>query len=336
VTRSAGRSASASGVVFVDLDEHGEILDPDTGIPLPAAAVAGYLDRRLCIPDDATDIVVFVHGWRNTPSRAAEAAVRLASLLDTRFRDGAAGYPAIRAWNCYYVIVRWPSMTGPSPSGYRRIRDSAHAMSTEGRAAEVIAGLLGYLNSHREKPGAPPTLRNRTGQYLHCVGHSFGGRFLVQALIEAGAARPAVLGWDRADPRYPYAVDTLLIFQMAARADVFADRLAAILSDSPINGPIVLTHSRADRATGLWHRFAENAPGVGHAGAREPSDQITSLTLRPLSTPYQRRELDFRIVNIDASRRFKRGRAWRPEGAHSDFWYPESAHLLLSLADLAR
>ncbi|MEV6341344.1 hypothetical protein AB0M12_42320 [Nocardia vinacea] len=41
-------------------------------------------------------------------------------------------------------------------------------------------------------------------------------------------------------------------------------------------------------------------------------------------------------MNVDATWRYRRGRFWRPEGAHSDIWHPESAHLLLALAELAR
>jgi hypothetical protein len=123
---------------------------------------------------------------------------------------------------------------------------------------------------------------------------------------------------------------------MAAAPDVFAGRFARVLRDAPINGPIALTSSRADRATGLWHRLAEGTPGIGRIGATQPAEHITATPLLAPTDRYHYADLDRRIVNIDASRRFCRGRLWNPAGAHSDIWYPESAHLLLSLADLAR
>lgn len=302
-----------------------------------AAAVPGFLERHLYVPPQVTDIVVFVHGWRNSPADAAASGDRLAALLETRFAERGGLYPAIRAWDCHYVIVRWPSMSSALPRGYARIRDRAHHMSTSGRAGDVIAQLLGYLNQSRGLPSGPAVLRTRPGQYLHCVGHSFGGRFIVQAVIEVGATRPAVLGWNRADPRYPYAVDTLLVFQMAASPDIFSSsqRFARILSDSPVNGPLVLTRSAADRATGLWHRLAEGVPGIGTVGVSQPAGEVSSITLHPVAEPYARDEFPTRIVNVDAGSRFRRGRLL-PQGAHSDIWYPESAHLLLSLAALAR
>jgi hypothetical protein len=227
-------------------------------------------------------------------------------------------------------------MSNPFLSGYRRIRDRAHAMTTTGRAADVLAHLLGYLNAHRRLPGSPPTLRTSAGQYLHCVGHSFGGRFLVEAIQAAADSRPSVLGWNRTNPRYPYTVDTLLVFQMAAPPNVFAERFARILHDAPINGPITLTHAGTDRATGLWHRIAEGKPGIGHIGAQQPADHISHTKLLGLRNNYRRADFDTRIVNVDSAWRFRRGRTRNPAGAHSDIWYPESAHLLLSLAHLAR
>jgi hypothetical protein len=316
--------------VLVDLDENGDLVDPGDG-PLPAAAAPGFLRAWLDVPRDATDIVVFVHGWRTSRQAALQRANRFFALVEAVHRRNR--YGGLERWSGYYVLVRWPSTSNPFPSGYRRIRDRAHAMTTDGHAAAVLAQLLGYLNAHRTLPGGPPTLRNSAGQYLHCVGHSFGGRFLTEAVAAAADQRPPTLGWNRSNPRYPYAVDTLLVFQMAALPDALSGRL---LGDAPINGPVVLTSSRADRATGLWHRLAEGTPGIGHIGATVPAGDIGHARLRRETEAYRHDELDHRIVNVDASWRYRRGRWWRPAGAHSDIWYPESAHLLLSLADLAR
>ncbi|MCT2589536.1 hypothetical protein LHJ74_06295 [Streptomyces sp. N2-109] len=327
----------------LDLTSDGELHDGDpgrpragSGTPVPPAAVRSFLADRLRVPEDATDIVVFVHGWRNTPVGALGSARRLFGLVETEYARRPGAYPALQGWRGHYVVVRWPSMSDPLLRGYRRIRDRAHAMTTRGRASQVLAQLLGYLNEQRRLPNAAPTLRTAGGQYLHCVGHSFGGRFLSEAVQAAADSPPPVLGWSRADARYPYAVDSLLVFQMAASPGVFADRFPRLLHDAPVNGPIVLTRSRADRATGLWHRLAEGTAGIGYAGADRPPGHIGAVPLRRPDSPYGRAELDHRIVNVDAGRRFRRGRLWNPVGAHSDYCYPESAHLLLSLADLAR
>ncbi|MEU4812889.1 hypothetical protein AB0H20_27100 [Nocardia fluminea] len=336
MTSIPARCCEDSRHVVLDLDVNGDFIDADTGLPVPPTDVGQYLDAWLDVPADATDIVVFAHGWRNTPKRAAASGHLLATSLTDAFRRSPDRYPNIDpAWSVFSVILRWPSESPPVLRGYRRVRDRAHDMTTQGHAASSLAHLLGYLDAQRVRPGGPPTLRTAGGQYLHCVGHSFGGRLIVEAVQAAADTGPPTLGWEYADPRYPYVVDTLLVFQMAARRDIFAERFSPLLVAAPINGPLVLTYSTADRATGRWHKIAEGASGIGHSGAEIPADQISSIRLREVHDDYRRADFSTRIVNVDATWKYRSGR-WRPAGAHSDIWHPESIHLLLSLADLAR
>ncbi|MEU4303096.1 hypothetical protein [Kitasatospora aureofaciens] len=139
------------------------------------------------------------------------------------------------------------------------------------------------------------------------------------------------------------AVDSALVFQMAAPRDAF-DRLFPRLflgpgrAGAPLRGPLVLTHSRWDRATGFWHLRAEGRPGIGHSGTGSAPVAQFSTRLRPTDSPYPHADLDHPIVNIDAGHVYRGGLATRlhPSGAHSDFQHPESAHLLLSLASHSR
>ncbi|MFJ8622154.1 hypothetical protein ACIRD3_04845 [Kitasatospora sp. NPDC093550] len=331
----------------VDLDEDGRLLVPGTRTPVPGARVADHLARHLPIPERATDLFVYVHGWQTGPAAAAAAAAALVGRAAALHRAAPNAYPGLTAgFRPWCVVVRWPSSSLPSPHGYRRIRARAHAMSARGQAGRVLGHLLGYLDGGRGRPDAPRVLANRHGQYLHLVGHSFGGRFLCEA-VQYAADRPAgppVLGWSRpGDPARPFTVDSALVFQMAAPRDAF-DRLFPRLflgpgrPGAPLRGPVVLTHSRWDRATGFWHLRAEGLPGIGHSGTSvAPVPQFTAR-LRPASSPYPRAELDHPIVNIDAGHVYRGGLATRlnPAGAHSDFQHPESAHLLLSLASHAR
>lgn len=63
-------------------------------------------------------------------------------------------------------------------------------MTEMGYAEFFLASLLGYLHGERRQPQrGPDILRVEGGQYLHCVGHSFGGRFLGEAI--AAAATPS-------------------------------------------------------------------------------------------------------------------------------------------------
>jgi hypothetical protein len=246
-------------------------------------------------------------------------------------------YPSLGDFRPLFILIRWPSMSNPFPAGYRRIRERAHAMTTQGYADFVIAHVLGYLNSVRELPSdRPPTLGTNKGQYLHCIGHSFGGRFLCEAVMAAAEPTAPTLAWPWRSADYPYTVDTFLVFQMAARPDDFADRYAPLLEAAPISGPVVLTFSRADRALKLWHRFAEGSRGLGAFGANAPHNAIQWVRLPRMDERLVIQPDNGRIVNVDSTWRFKRGRFFGFAGAHSDIWYPESANLVLSLVDAAR
>lgn len=321
----------------IDLDAYGNLVDADTGEAVTARGIPGLLAQVVAVPEDATDIFVFVHGWQNSPSRAASAAIRLQEGIDECYRVHREDYPALTQFRGYYVVVRWPSRSNPFPWGYRRIRDRAHAMTTNGHAEFVLAHLLGYLNEIRNVPQSlPPTLRAKDGQYLHCVGHSFGGRFLAEAVMLAAEPTAPTLSWPWGDTeRYPYSIDTLVVFQMAARPDDFARRFAALLYRAPISGPIVLTFSRFDRALRRWHRITEGVSGIGASGARAPAEEIQTIALPHIGQSLEL-TLDKRIINVDSSWRYRHGRFLRPEGAHSDIWYEESFNLLLLLAAAAR
>ncbi|MFJ6784042.1 hypothetical protein [Streptomyces yangpuensis] len=331
----------------VDLDEEGWLLSAATGRPVRADRLTRYLAERLVPPAWATDIIVYVHGWRTGPDSAVRSAQRLLALMDRQRTAHASLYPGLRErYAPWTVVVRWPS----SSLAYGKIRKRAHAMSAPGTgyAPHVLGHLLGYLHAERGDP-ADRTLRTRGGQYLHLVGHSFGGRFLCEAVVRAAdTEKGGTLGWSTtAHPSRPFTVDTLTVFQMAAPTEAFTSlferlRPGPLGHTSPLGGPLVFTHSRHDRATGFWHLLRELKPGIGHSGMRlsragaglAPNDVWSTRLLRA-DTPYPLTSLDHAFVNVDASWRYRSTRL-NPVGAHSDFYHPESAHLLLSLADHSR
>ncbi|MFI1680371.1 hypothetical protein [Streptomyces sp. NPDC020607] len=343
------RDSAPVSTTVVRLDEQGRLCAPGSDAPVRPDRLSEHLGRVLRIPDRATDIYVYVHGWQTEP----DSAVRSAGRLLRQARELAAARPEAYAglsggYRPWCVVVCWPSSSLPSLAGYRRIRDRAHAMSAPGtgHAAHVIGHLLGYLDKKRADPRDPAVLANRHGQYLHLVGHSFGGRFLCEAVQWAAdpPRGPRVLSWSTAvDPLRPFTVDSALVFQMAAPRDSFDEMFPALFPRAgrpaaPLRGPLTLTHSRWDRATGFWHLRAEAAPGIGHSGVGTAPVPQHSTPLLTVDEPYALDVLDHRIVNVDAGWRYRGGRARRLSltGAHSDFHHAESAHLLLSLSALSR
>jgi hypothetical protein len=325
------------------LDDTGWLLDAETGRPVAEHRLPSYFAEYLTPPIWATDIVVYVHGWQTSPESARRAAARLLDLAERQVHAASGLYHRLgestRAFAPWTVVVRWPSSSLVTPGGYRRIRNRAHAMGTEGHATHIIGRLLGYLDTERPDPGSAAVLANRDGQYLHLIGHSFGCRFLCEAVQWAGDAtlnNADTLGWGLpAVPGRPFTADSMLLFQMAAPRDAFTT-LFPSLANAPLRGPVVATHSRHDRATGFWHLRAERSPGIGHSGIGVAPAPLFNARLLPAHRRYPRQTLEHRFVNLDASDYFIRGRKLNPAGAHSDHLRPESAHLLLSLADHSR
>ncbi|MFI1013817.1 hypothetical protein [Streptomyces sp. NPDC020965] len=322
----------------VDLDETGRLLDGHGGALVQADRLDEHFATVLTPPAWASDIIVYVHGWQTKPDDAAAAATRLLALAEEGRAARGSLYPALAGrFAPWVVLVRWPSRSGYLLNGYRRIRDRAHALSRgEGHAARVIGQLLGYLDTHRADPAAAPVLANRDGQYLHLVGHSFGCRVLCEAVQWAAGDSPgATLSWSRPGPAdRPFTVDSMLLLQMAAPRDTF-DTTFTALADAPLRGPVVATHTRRDWATGIWHRIAERGrAGVGNRGIRRTPEPVSAIRMLAPAEAYLKEALDHWFVSVDAGAVFVAGRG--PQGAHSDHLRPETAHLLLSLADHSR
>ncbi|WP_329127370.1 hypothetical protein [Streptomyces sp. NBC_01465] len=333
----------------LDLDETGWLLDADSGVPVPGHRLRAHFAEHVAPPAWATDIFVYVHGWQTSPASAVRTATRLLALAQSNLAAAPDQYPALTAkgYNPWCVVVRWPSSSRATPAGYRRIRDRAHAMGSRdgnGHAAHILGRILGYLDGERADPAASPVLANRDGQYLHLIGHSFGCRFLCEAVQWAADAHlEDTLGWSTAThpTNRPFTADSMLLFQMAARRDAFLSLFPHVLPSeahdgAPLSGPVVATFSRHDRATGFWHLRAEQQPGIGHSGVGPAPAPPFSTRLLPADERYPLSWLDHRFVNVDASDVFARGRRLNPAGAHSDFVRVESAHLLLTLADYSR
>jgi hypothetical protein len=336
---------------LVDLDDRGLLLAADRKTPIPGHRIPDHLARHLRVPEQATDLFLYVHGWQTTPDDAVTAAVTLVAAAIAHLETHPALYPRLeqdfRPWT---VIVRWDSASPYSRNGYKRIKERAHAMSRPpghpdgtGYAPQVIGHLLGYLDASRGDPSATRTQQTHHGQYLHLLGHSFGGRLLCEGLQWASSTAThqatATMGWSTPhDPRRPFTVDSALILQMAAHRDILTTHFPYLFPPAgrpgaPLRGPLVLTHSQWDRATGLWHTLAEGSPGIGHSGTSTAPVPQFNTHLHSVGEPYTPADLDHRLVNVDAGRYYRAGGII---GAHSDFHHPETAHLMLSLAEHSR
>jgi hypothetical protein len=330
---------------FVDLPESARSVSD--GTPISAEALPEFLSRRIYLRKGVTtDVFVWVHGWRNPLGRAIATARRLFGNLNAAIVQSTKGkatsmVPA-------FVAVQWPSSSSPTPAGYEKIRDRAARLTDKGDAEFFLASLLGYLEGRNERTKGGKVLKARGGYYVHCIGHSFGCRFLTAAIRAAGHPQARTLTLSRAlgvkerrtlsvrsERLFEFTVDSVCFLQMAAPAAGFSDQLTLLADESPLRGPVALTHTQSDRATCFWHKRAEGEFGIGCEGARKPARFIGRTVLRPPNQPYTAEDFSNLIVNIDANAVYTDG-GLRPEGAHSDLWHPETIHLILTLADRAR
>ena len=176
----------------------------------------------------------------------------------------------------------------PTPGGYTKIRNRAKAMTTGGQAEFFLASLLGYLDKDNDRGDDRKVLVAKGGYYLHCLGHSFGGRFLAAAIQYAAkpeAQKRKVLAAAHRETGFDYNVNSLCVMQMAAGRTAFANDFNSLLK-GPLCGPVVLTFSDSDNALCRFHPAIEGEQGIGCHGATEPHDRIGSVRLRPVSESY--------------------------------------------------
>jgi hypothetical protein len=301
--------ANFSQFAMLYLDESGRFIDVgdpdrDEARPVEADELNRFLKREIALPNGVTDVFVWVHGWQNDELRAVSTAKRMFANLADWFARESARYPRLGTVIPGFVAVHWPSSSLPTLSGYRKIRDRAKRMTTQGEAEFFLASLLGYLDLGNQRSPARKVLRAKDGVYVHCFGHSFGGRFLASAIKAAATpiARDRTILAAHRETGSAFNVDSLCVLQMAAGHKAFRNEFEALLK-GPLCGPIVLTNSTSDKALCSWHSHSEGEPGIGCSGAVEPHLRIGSISLQGIDTPYADTAFSKDITNVNASER---------------------------------
>ena len=186
-------------------------------------------------------------------------------------------------------------------SGARNLLNYTTYYLMKDRAAAVgrggVSGLVRQIKALR------PDLR------VHLIGHSFGAR-LVTALAEGPAGQPALT------------FNTLTLLQAAFSHNGFAAKFdgardgafRTVLSGHKVTGPIVVTHSRNDRAVGVAYPLASRIAGQDAAGLGDENDKFGGLgrngaqhtpervvgTLQPVGSTYTFEPGKIYNLNADA------------------------------------
>lgn len=340
MTKLLPDGASFSKFSMLYLDDTGRFIDVgdpncDETRPVEADELERFLKRAIALPNGVTDVFVWVRGWQNDELRAVSSAKRMFANLADWFERERARYPKLGTVVPGFVAVHWPSNSPPTLSGYKKIRDRAKRMTTQGEAEFFLASLLGYLDLGNQRSSDRKVLRAKDGFYVHCLGHSFGGRFLATAIGAAAtpvARKRKVLGAHR-ETGSAFNVDSFCVLQMAAGQKAFGGEFDALLK-GPICGPVVLTNTTSDKALCIWHALSEGERGIGCSGAIEPHERIGAISLQAVDTPYPAAAFSKDITNVNASKYFAGG-GWI-EGAHSEFWHAQTMHLIASVVEQVR
>jgi pimeloyl-ACP methyl ester carboxylesterase len=176
----------------------------------------------------------------------------------------------------------------------------------------------------REIRDIEPTLR------MHLVGHSFGGRVVTAAAMGRAGSEPL-------------APASLVLIQTAFSHNGFAENFdrdrdgffREVLTASKVAGPIVITHTKNDRAVGIAYpiasRFARQDAadlgdeddvygGIGRNGALHTPEAVAGELLAETG---QYAFAAGKVYNLQSDR-------WI--SGHSDVTGPQVAHALLSAA----
>jgi pimeloyl-ACP methyl ester carboxylesterase len=195
---------------------------------------------------------------------------------------------------------------------YYRMKERA---GTVGRVG--LAPLLARLRRHAQLQG----LR------LHLIGHSFGAR-----LVTAAAhALPAGI-----------TVDTLTLLQGAFSHNGFAAKFdgeqngafRAVLTERKVAGPIVVSHTKNDRAVGIAYPLASRIAGQNAAGFGDETDPYGGIGRNGAVKTAE--AVIGELLDITSRYRFEANRIYNLRADryihdHSDISGAEVAHALLTV-----
>ena len=182
------------------------------------------------------------------------------------------------------------AVLGGIVGGARRLANLVTYYQMKERAGRVGARGLSPVLCRASQAG--PGIR------VHLVGHSFGGRLVTAAAAGLGGCAP------------PFAASSMTLLQAAFSHNGFAKdyepgkdgSFRAVVTEGRVSGPILITHTRRDRAVGWAYAVASrlarqngaalgdaNDPfgGIGSNGAQHTPEATAGLALLAPGERYQ-------------------------------------------------
>jgi hypothetical protein len=296
------------------------------------ATLGALLDEQ---PQDPAQLVAFIQLTRSligTPDSAEEDRGE-ASVLTASPRNLLDGMAALAPPATSDVQAGWNPFSHLWRGAKELLRVGSY-YEMKNRAGTIGRNGLGPLIGRIAAAPVPPR--------IHLMGHSFGARLVAFAL----AGLPDAMRGG-ASP-----VKSLLLLQgafshfaFAPSAPVTAGTGALAAHSDRVDGPLVATYSRKDRAVGWWYPNASRLAWQDNQGLTNPNfrwggmgsdafqqDAAQSVTIGPAGTAY-----DFApgaFYRLNGNDVITHGRSWFA-GAHSDIDQPQLAWLATRAAGLA-
>jgi hypothetical protein len=245
-----------------------------------------------------------LQGLRKPALVAAPASGGGAAAVGVSGRGGAAGF--------------FSDIGDSVAAAARRLLNFTTYYRMKERAGTVgVTGLAPMLSQLRK---AAPGLK------IHLVGHSFGGR-LVTAAAHASTAsgRPSSLTLLQA--AYSH---NGLASKFDGKTDGFFRK---VLSGGKVAGPILITHTKNDKAVGIAYPLASRISGVNAAALGDENDPYGGIGRNgAVKTP---EAVAGELLTVGKPYRFSAGKAFNLKadafiGDHSDICKPQVAWALLS------
>lgn len=210
-------------------------------------------------------------------------------------------------------------------SGARNLLNYSTYYLMKGRAGTVGSG--GLNSVLRDLKKARPDLR------MHLVGHSFGGR-LVTAAADGPAGKPSL------------SFDTMALLQAAFSHNGFAVKFdgsrnggfRTVVSAHKVRGPIIITHSKNDKAVGVAYPLASRIAGQDASALGDAEDRFGGMgTNGAQHTP---ESVDGMLKAVGGAYSFEDGKVYNLDADaiiedHSDICHDEVAFALLKAVAVA-
>ncbi len=191
------------------------------------------------------------------------------------------------------------------------MKERAGTVGTKG-----VAPLLAQLRK------AAPQLK------IHLAGHSFGGRLVTAAALGTTASsRPSSLTLLQA--AYSH---NGLASKFDGKNDGFFRK---VITDGKVSGPILITHSKNDKAVGIAYPLASRINGVNAAALGDENDPYGGLGRNGALVRFTPEATAGELLVVGQPYAFSAGKAFNLRadsfiGDHSDICKPQVAWAFLS------